>query len=267
MQTGSILVLAAAMLLALAGCCCPQKACCDGSARCAPTAKALPEGPYAKDRKQSAWAYLAGKYDANGDGKISAQEHGRGERAFKNLDRNGDGSITPDELGPGPIHGLMVRMLAMLWFQDDDKPMVLSRDEFARGFEAVDTNENSTITSKELAERMRTTKPHVTTIPPPPPGMDPFLSLKLLADKDGDGALSKAEALALFDAHAEDGTWSLRPPGGKRPPPGAKRRPQGAVVGERAPDFTLTTPDGGTSVTLSSFRGRRPVALIFGSYT
>ena len=37
--------------------------------------------------------------------------------------------------------------------------------------------------------------------------------------------------------------------------------------GETAPDFTLGTYDRTGSVTLSSFRGRRPVVLVFGSYT
>jgi hypothetical protein len=37
--------------------------------------------------------------------------------------------------------------------------------------------------------------------------------------------------------------------------------------GELAPDFELPTPDGTTRVRLSSFRGRRPVVLVFGSYT
>ncbi len=39
------------------------------------------------------------------------------------------------------------------------------------------------------------------------------------------------------------------------------------AVGDRAPDFTLPTQDGRTEVTLSSWRGQRPVVLVFGSYT
>ena len=38
-------------------------------------------------------------------------------------------------------------------------------------------------------------------------------------------------------------------------------------VGDMAPDFTLKSPDGKQTVTLSSFRDKRPVALVFGSYT
>ena len=41
-----------------------------------------------------------------------------------------------------------------------------------------------------------------------------------------------------------------------------------AVVarGEMAPDFTLPTPSGGFTTTLSNLRGR-PVVLVFGSHT
>jgi hypothetical protein len=38
-------------------------------------------------------------------------------------------------------------------------------------------------------------------------------------------------------------------------------------VGDLAPDFELRDPSGNTVVRLSDFRGKRPVALVFGSYT
>jgi peroxiredoxin len=38
-------------------------------------------------------------------------------------------------------------------------------------------------------------------------------------------------------------------------------------AGDIAPDFTLYDIEGKNSVTLSSFRGKKPVALVFGSYT
>jgi len=39
------------------------------------------------------------------------------------------------------------------------------------------------------------------------------------------------------------------------------------VAGDMAPDFTLSTHDHSGTVTLSSFRGHKPVVLVFGSYT
>jgi thiol-disulfide isomerase/thioredoxin len=38
-------------------------------------------------------------------------------------------------------------------------------------------------------------------------------------------------------------------------------------VGDEAEDFTLPTLDGGQTVTLSAYRGRKPVVLFFGSLT
>ncbi|MFB3923042.1 MAG: hypothetical protein ACE145_15070 [Terriglobia bacterium] len=38
-------------------------------------------------------------------------------------------------------------------------------------------------------------------------------------------------------------------------------------VGDPAPDFTLETYDKKAHVQLSSFRGQKPVVLVFGSYT
>jgi cytochrome oxidase Cu insertion factor (SCO1/SenC/PrrC family) len=38
-------------------------------------------------------------------------------------------------------------------------------------------------------------------------------------------------------------------------------------VGDPAPDFTLKSPDGKTTFTLSAFKGKKPVVLVFGSYT
>ena len=38
-------------------------------------------------------------------------------------------------------------------------------------------------------------------------------------------------------------------------------------AGDLAPDFTLKAVSGTKSVTLSEFRGKRPVALVFGSFT
>ena len=38
-------------------------------------------------------------------------------------------------------------------------------------------------------------------------------------------------------------------------------------LGQPAPDFTLTDSSGTETVTLSEFRGKKPVALVFGSFT
>ncbi len=47
----------------------------------------------------------------------------------------------------------------------------------------------------------------------------------------------------------------------------ATRPSGGPSVGDAAPDFTLKTTDGKSEVRLSAFEGKRPVVLVFGSYT
>ena len=48
------------------------------------------------------WELLQQKYDADEDGRITPEEHGRGVEAFRNLDRDGDGAITrSDTLSSG----------------------------------------------------------------------------------------------------------------------------------------------------------------------
>ena len=42
---------------------------------------------------------------------------------------------------------------------------------------------------------------------------------------------------------------------------------QAPKVGDMAPDFTLFDVNGANPATLSDFRGQKPVALVFGSYT
>jgi thiol-disulfide isomerase/thioredoxin len=45
------------------------------------------------------------------------------------------------------------------------------------------------------------------------------------------------------------------------------RNPETLRPGDRAPDFTLMSPDGRQRVRLADYRGQKPVVLIFGSYT
>lgn len=50
--------------------------------------------------------------------------------------------------------------------------------------------------------------------------------------------------------------------------PGMMSMEQGALqVGDMAPTFTLKSLDGESETALASFRGVKPVVLLFGSYT
>jgi copper chaperone CopZ len=51
------------------------------------------------------------------------------------------------------------------------------------------------------------------------------------------------------------------------PAPGERNIDDITKVGEPAPDFSLVTKDGKGKIALSDYRGKKPVVLIFGSYT
>jgi len=105
------------------------------------------------------------------------------------------------------------------------------------------------------------------------------------ADKDKDGKITKTEFKALgrrlsrlfsrIDRNGDDvidskelkaveNRFRGRRNRGRR---GGKRPGEVAETGKKAPDFKLKTLDGKRQVHLASFTGKKPVALIFGSYT
>ena len=94
-----------------------------------------------------------------------------------------------------------------------------------------------------------------------PPAARLYRALVTAADVDESGTVTQAELEAFFRARDSnnDGVWTMSGRGNPRA--------TGAKEGTVAPDFTLRPPGSGKTVTLSSFRGKRPVALIFGSYT
>ncbi len=51
------------------------------------------------------------------------------------------------------------------------------------------------------------------------------------------------------------------------PPLRAQQRQGALKPGDAAPDFSLKIRGGEQTIRLSSFRGKKPVALVFGSYT
>ncbi len=61
-------------------------------------------------------------------------------------------------------------------------------------------------------------------------------------------------------------SWADEPPQKAAPIQELLRGVDTIFTGSQAPDFTLKSP-AGREVTLSQYRGERPVALIFGSYT
>lgn len=82
------------------------------------------------------WQFVAGKYDANKDGKVTAEEYTRGKKAFSSLDANSDGilddkdwsSLTRSRGGSGtaPAVGDVAPNFSLTQIRDADKTVTLS---------------------------------------------------------------------------------------------------------------------------------------------
>jgi Ca2+-binding EF-hand superfamily protein len=159
---------------------------------------------------------------------------------------------------------------------------VLERSELPEAmkerFAQMDANKDGKLDREELAKTAQRFGP---AAPPDGPGGD---ALFRLLDADGDGKLSKeelqnaAKALERFDRNKDgmlDREELLAPkkkfPGrpGEIITPAAKgeRIADKLKVGDEAPAFTLPLVSGKGEVTLAAFKDKKPVVLIFASYT
>jgi hypothetical protein len=175
------------------------------------------------------WTWLADHFDADKDGKITRKEFPGDDAQFARLDRNHDGVLTADDFD---------------W--SDRSPFVQKSGMTRSWFSMVDANSNGRISQEEweaFFKKAAKGKNHLTLedlqgalTPPPPPkdsagGPSPLLLIK-----------------GLFTG--ELGSFH-----------------EGPSVGDRAPDFRLKTQDGMREMTLGQFKDKKPVVLVFGSFT
>jgi Ca2+-binding EF-hand superfamily protein len=226
----------------------------------------------------SAWSYLLDRYDTDADGRIVAGEYGREAGSFARLDADADGMLTSADFPAdrnAEIEAHVEFMLAQAafarFFQEDDDDESLPLAELEWAFDSYDTDGDGEVSAAEFdaladarahelpeaAHRMVRVASAMTR------PIAPFEAILACADRDADGRLGRPELVEFFRATSGNtDVWifdsaNLLEPG-----------TQGdAAPGTLAPDFTLHSTDGGEPVTLSSFRGSQPVALVFGSYT
>jgi hypothetical protein len=178
------------------------------------------------------WKWLASRFDANKDGKIERREFPGSDDLFNRLDRDHDGVLTPAD------------------FDWSDRSPLARRASMARTlFHLFDANSNGRVSREEW---------------------DAFFA-RLSAGKGYFSPDDLREAMERFQLAKKDGSKN------KGPSPlvflkgllcGELGSPfEGPRVGQTAPDFTLETFDGKRHVTLSQFRGKKPVVLVFGSFT
>jgi hypothetical protein len=168
--------------------------------------------------------------DKNGDGRISTEEFGASAELFKALDRDGDGVITADDLdwSEDAAYIRQLRIAQQFLRQgDSDGNRKLSKEEWAALFEQAAKGKKE-IDADDLRNLL---------FPPTP-------------EPKGGGGMPPKEILLYGLLTGEIGSGA-----------------EGPKLEAIAPDFTLKSPDGKTTISLHDYRGKKPVALIFGSFT
>lgn len=235
------------------------------------------------------WKYLLDRYDANHDGEVSAAEYSREGQSIDRWDHNGDGLLSDADfessVPSGGMRGGRAEMMRQMrdpiarrmmsrYFQRDGNNEIVTRSEFDGVLASYDANQDGSLEPSEFRAQSASFK--VTAPGDDSPmvkrfmgDMDPWDTIAAAVDRDEDGNMSSIELASFYDKMASGtGEWNLESvtDGGQRSRAGASEK-SGPMVGTMAPDFTLETPDSDDTVRLSSFRGSKPVALIFGSYT
>jgi len=236
-----------------------------------------PEDGSPESSSTAIWDYLSEKYDLNNDGVVDAFEYHHEGAELRTLDNDGDGELTAADFLDASIHSSFDRsrraQISMVeYFQDDDQPYNLTREECRRSAEAYDKDRDGKLSKVEFrqlspARHLNLLAPDwLEEVPDELPRL-PWLELRLAIDADRDRALSMAEIDRFFMDNASGReVWNVERYIGFPLPPGFVSL-SGPRIGQPAPDFSLQPTDGGPAVSLSSFKNERPVALIFGSYT
>ncbi|MBM4068936.1 MAG: redoxin domain-containing protein [Planctomycetes bacterium] len=183
------------------------------------------------------WHWLAGRHGTDDEGKISREQFTGSASLFNRLDRDRDGVITAADLDWSSKseylkQGQQSNML--FYLLDANSNGRISKEEWVNVFDRL-AKDKGYISQDDVRELFR--KPT---------------------------ALAKGSKAAKKEGHAG---------------PSMKVLLYGLLTGELgsmnegprlnqpAPDFKLPTHDGKQTYTLSQYRGKKPVVLIFGSFT
>ncbi len=174
------------------------------------------------------WKWLATRYDKDGNASVIHEELPASADVLERLDRNWDGKLTLDDFD---------------W--SENGTLGWQKETTFALHKAVDTTSDGRITSEEwqaLFAKAAEEKGYLTD-----EKLEEliFLPCVLKAQKE-----QQSRAGRMQRQISRDKPIVVAP-----------------KLGEIAPDFELHSPDGLTSVRLSSFRDNKPVVLIFGSFT
>jgi hypothetical protein len=191
------------------------------------------EGWFHAGQSRYSWDWLAKHHGIPSDGTISRKDFRGPAEWFDRLDRNRDGVLSAADFNPATMV-LFHEMVSGHWFRmiDTNSNGRISEEEWKAVFQRASKGKGY-LTAEDLRDAFPVSPP------PRPPGPPP---------KDDDGP----SPLVLLAGLLSGELGSIC---------------EGPNIGQRAPDFTLPTQDGDRRIRLSQFRGKKPVVLIFGSFT
>jgi hypothetical protein len=180
--------------------------------------------------------WLVERMDKNHDGAVGKEEFTGPAEWFDYLDRDHDGRLTAadfDWTDDAAINRQMHIVNGLFGRADADHDEKITAAEWEEMFKQAAKGKDS-LSREEL---------HALLFPPPlTPNPSP---------QRGEGS-KMPTPMMLLKGLFEGEIGSLH---------------EGPKVGRLAPDFTLPKHDGDKNITLSQFRGKKPVVLIFGSFT
>ena len=175
------------------------------------------------------WKWLAERFDKNGDGRIARSEVPLAREDFNRLDQTWDGALTDADFEWSP-----------------DGQLCRQKETTFALFKSVDANSDGRLSPQELQALIEKQT-----------GEKGYLD-----ERDLEKLIFLPRVLktrAEYKSRASHVTFQMDDQGRlptNLPEPGAL-----------APDFELKSPDGDHLVRLSSFRGQKPVVLVFGCLT
>jgi hypothetical protein len=188
------------------------------------------EGWFHPGKSRYGWEWLAARHHVNSAGRIPREAFQGPVDLFQRLDRNHDGVLTAADFDWSD-HSSFAREAArsreLFRMLDPDSNGRISRQEWEVFFSRAAKGKDY-LTPDDLREALQP--------PPPQPG----------ASSGG------PSPVVLLSGFLSGELGSIH---------------EGPGLGQTAPDFTLKTQDGKRAILLSQFRGKKPVVLIFGSFT
>jgi peroxiredoxin len=180
------------------------------------------------------WPWVSTRFDSNRDGKVVRKEFSGPDASWTLLDRDGNGTLTSEDFDWENSDWARQEAQAQSRFRalDADNDGQLTSAEWAAAFTKA-AGEKAGLSFDEFRNALQPTRSRQ-SLNTGPQSWGPKRRFDYL------------RAILTQDV----GTFS-----------------EGPQINESAPDFSLKTHDGKGPISLSSFRGARPVVLTFGSIT